>query len=188
MRDRITELALLAFTAGGTGAALAVLFNTGFQSDDMFAFSGALIGAAGTLAGAAWLNDRTAQRDKRQEQALIRPELDIILDVANLALTRHPGEGQWTGDWRSSIHALGDIARGAGRFLDEVISHARTLDFSQRETIKLARLELGYLVLFYDDVFNSGDELSPMDERTWPSMISDVISTTSAAKATLRAR
>jgi len=188
MRDEITELALLAVTAGGTGAAIAILVNTGFKSDDVFAFSGALVGAAGTVAGAAWLTDRTATKEQRKEQTLIRADLATLLDAADTALARYPNGMAWTDAWRSSIHALGDIAAGTARFLDEVIGHARTLDFSQRETIKDARKEIGYFVGFYDDVFNNEEDLNPMDEREWSGMIKGMITATGTALVTLKVR
>lgn len=188
VRDEITELTLLAVTAGGTGAAIAILISTGFKSDDVFAFSGALIGAAGTVAGAAWLTDRTATKEARKEQSLIRTDLAILLDASETALRHYPNGKVWTGEWRSSINGLGDIAHGTGRFLDEVIAHARTLDFSQRETIKDARLQVRYFVAFFNDVFNTEGDLDPMDERDWPGMIRDMVRATGAALQTLKLR
>jgi hypothetical protein len=188
VRDKFVEVALLGVTAGGAGAAIVILINTGFKSEDVFAFSGALVGAAGTVAGAAWVADRAQTKEQRKEQTLIRADLATLLDAADTALARYPNGMAWTDAWRSSIHALGDIAAGTARFLDEVIGHARTLDFSQRETIKDARKEIGYFVGFYDDVFNNEEDLSPMDEREWPGMIKGMITATGTALGTLKVR
>lgn len=188
MRDKFVELALLGVTAGGAGAAIVILINTGFKSEDVFAFSGALVGAAGTVAGAAWVADRTETKEQRKEQTLIRADLATLLDAADTALACYPNGTAWTEEWRSSIYVLGDIASGTARFLDEVIGHARTLDFSQRETIKDARKEIGYFVGFYDDVFNNEEDLHPMDEREWPGMIKGMVTAAGMALGTLRVR
>ncbi len=79
---------------------------------------------------------------------------------------------------------MSDVAEGTGRFLDEVINYAKTLNFHQREEIKIVRTRINYFTRFYGDVFGSPDDLDPMDERDWSSMIDGVLSSTRSALTT----
>jgi type II secretory pathway pseudopilin PulG len=180
VRDKLVQLLVLGVTAGGVGAGFIALINTGFKSEDVFAFAGAVVGAAATVAGAAWLADRALTRERREEQSLIREELQALHQVASAAAASNPKVGDWTDEWRSSMNAMIDVARGSCRFLDEVIATARTLDFHQREAVKLTREAAARFVSFHNDVF-SERELEHWDERTWASEIEPVVSETSAA-------
>lgn len=181
MKNDIGQLLLVTLTASGVGAGFVILIRTGFKSEDVFAFAGAIIGAAGTVAGGAWLSDRSARREKATEQNIIREELVTLVDISASATQRHPRGGEWTDEWRSSIHAMSDICEGAGRFFDEVIAFAKTLDFHQREQIKLLRLHISFFLKFYDDVFNTEGELDPQDERTWLGVVDGVQTATAQA-------
>jgi hypothetical protein len=183
-RDDLIQLFVLAVTASVTGAAFAALLNSGFKSEDVFAFSGAVVGAAGTVAGAAWLTDRSSTRERREEQTLVRAELLTLSDISHSASEAFPANGLWTDNWRSAVHAMSDVAEGTGRFLDEVINYAKTLNFHQREEIKIVRTRINYFARFYGDVFGSPDDLDPMDERDWSSMIEGVLSSTRSALTT----
>ena len=186
-KDDLLQLFLLALTASGFGAATALLLRTGFKSEDVFAFSGAIVGAAGTVLGAAWLADRAANREKREEQSLIRAELITLLDVAESTTKAFPAEGPWPDHWRSSAHTMFEVADGVCRFLDEVINYAKTLNFHQREEIKLVRAQIPYFMQFYTNVMSPDVDPWPDDERTWLGVIQGVIFRAKAALATFAA-
>lgn len=167
-RDDIIQLLLVTVTASGFGASIAVMHGSGYDSGDVFAFTGAIVGAAGTVAGAAWLADRSATRELRTERRLIRPELVDLLTVAENAAVCFPADGGWSGEWLSAAHALADVSRGVASLLDEVLTYARTLDFRQRDELKAVRQAITAYLRFYDDALTPG-ELDPMDDRTWAS-------------------
>lgn len=180
VRDKPVQLLVIGVTAGGVAAGFITLISTGFKSEDVFAFAGAVVGAAATVAGAAWLADRSLTRERREEQSLIYEELDALHRVATAAAASNPKGGDWTDQWRSSMNGMIDVARGSCRFLDEVIGSARTLDFHQREAVKLTREAAERFVSFHNDVFSEG-ELEPYDERTWASEIEPVVDETRSA-------
>lgn len=187
-RNVAIEVILASFTAAATAAAFVLLVKSGLKSEDVFAFTGALVGAAATVAGAAWIADRTQAKDRYKEQCLISEDLTALFDVSRAALVLYPVDTPWTDNWRSALSALGDIASGSARFLDEVIEFAKTLDFSQRELIKAARADIVRFNDFYQDVQDPDYQDSPMDERDWPSMIGAMAGSTKAALATLTFR
>jgi hypothetical protein len=185
-RDDVIQSVLVAITAAGFGSGMAILVNTGFKSDDVFAFGGAIVGAAGTVAGAAWLTDRAVTKEKREEQSLVRAELETVLSAAEKAYPLFPHDEPWTDGWRAALHELVEVARGAQRFLEEVITHAKTLNFHQRESVKDARARIGFFVDFYNDVFSGPYDEDPMDERSWPGTIADMIDGVAGALTTFR--
>lgn len=180
LRDKLVQVLVIGVTAGGIAGGFVGLIYAGFESEDVFAFAGAVVGAAATVGGAAWLADRSVARERREEQSLIREELEALNVVAGAAAAAVPNGGAWTDQWRSSLNGMIDVARRACRFLDEVIGSAKTLNFHQREAVKLTRAAAERFVSFHNDVFSEGD-LEPYDERTWASEIEPVVSETRAA-------
>jgi hypothetical protein len=178
LRDRVIQALVIGVVAGGVGAGFITLINTGFKSDDVFAFAGAIIGAAATVAGSVWLSDRSVKREQRAEQSLIVEDLQDLHQIAIAAAASDPKGGEWTDKWKSDMNALTDVARGARRFLDEVITSAKTLNFHQRERVKLVHQALDGFISFHDDVFSEG-EIEHWDERTWTSQIEPVARETS---------
>lgn len=171
MRDKITEFLLLGVTAGGTGAAIAILINSGFKSDDVFAFSGALVGAAGTVAGAAWLADRTARADRAGEQMLIASELRRLHNAVTAAQRAYQANAT-TGplEYRRTLHAIGNIIEEAQTITREAIARARTLDFRQRAKVIYVDQSIDRFVSFYEDSFGEA-ELPPEDGRDWATIL-----------------
>lgn len=184
-RDDLIQLSVASGTASLVGAATVLLYNTGFRSEDVLAFSGTLIGAGSAVAGAAWLAERATTRERREEQSIIRGNLEALLGASETAMAAFPVNGKWTDEWRSARAALWDFAAGSARFLDEVIVHAKTIDFHQRETIKAARAHVGFFLTFSDDIAREG-ELAPWDERTWPGILEGVVTEVRSALATFR--
>jgi len=127
---------LVAFTSGGTGAALAMLYNTGFKSDDVFAFAGAMVGAAGTVAGAAWLADSTDKKKRRKEQKTILDEINRLRRHVSGLAPFFPANNEVSGNWGRALEMFEPHAVHANLFFKEVIERAQTLDFSERQYVK----------------------------------------------------
>lgn len=185
MRDKIVQSLVFGATAGGVTAGSIVLITTGFQSEDILAFAGAVVGAGATVGGAAWLADRSHNRERRSEQSLIHEELEILCQLATRAAATSPANSGRTDEWRSSLNALIDVSRSSIRFLDEVTATARTLDFHQREVVKLVREAAGQFIRFHDDVFSEA-ELEHWDDRTWASEIEPLARESSYALSRFR--
>lgn len=163
---------------------MALLIGTGVQSDDVFAFAGAIVGAAGTVAGTAWLSDRSRNATRREEQSVVREELVTLLEVSSAAERSAPDPNSdlpWHDNWKSNMHALADVGSGCNRFLAEVLDHAATLNFHQREAVKELRETIAAFLSFHSDVFDSNDELPPWDDREWKSETAAVTVKTAAA-------
>lgn len=167
LRDRLVEMAVLGISASGTGAALAWFLKNGFKEDDVFAFFGALVGAAATVAGAIWVNDRADRTTHRREQSELLLEFQTLLDLTNKSIALFSRDHPWPPEFKPSLHELSKGVRETPALLREALAQAKSLDF--RERVKLLKVEEGIRRFdgFYEDVF-SPDELDPMDERDWP--------------------
>src|SRR3712207_5703524 len=158
LRDRLIEWAVLGVTGAGTGAAIALLWSSGFKSDDVFAFSGALVGAAGTVAGAAWLADRAATSERRAEQSIIVEALRAARDKAYRTRTLYDAEAKgWPPEFRTSLHAAKPLVDEANAIATQALAQAKTLNFRQRARLESASKALDAFKLFYDDCFSESD-------------------------------
>ncbi|MEJ8630619.1 hypothetical protein P0F65_13625 [Sphingomonas sp. I4] len=140
---------LWAVAGGGTVGVLCFLKWKDVPANDSLSFVGALIGAAGTVAGAAWLANMQQDRERRSEQQII---LDAINNlhrqlgslVAYLSSNSETAEmeserGRHLNRFLSEFYA--DALRSSQLF-QEVMQHARTLSFHQRQTVKALEREL----------------------------------------------
>ncbi|MGO1303694.1 MAG: hypothetical protein ACTMKV_02795 [Sphingomonas parapaucimobilis] len=182
-RDQLLLRLMGAVTAGGAGGAVAILINTGFKSDDVFAFSGAIVGAVGAVWGAAWVADQTANRVKHEEHAEIVREIEYIGNLALGTMRYFPKSDEFAEGWRPNAEAFYEEAQLAEGFLSEVISHAKTVDFRQRREIKLlAKAIKGYLDWYYDAAIRE-EEVHPLDERSYRGTLDAVWSQSIVAKS-----
>lgn len=149
-RHSLTFWLLVSLTAGGTGGAIAILITTGFKSDDVFAFAGAIIGAAATVAGAAWLADHTVNKAKRAEQDAILEEIHLVRQRVAVTLPFFPDTHQVRDGCYDALNLLEPIALHAKEFFGEVIQHAKTLDFGKRQKIKALSRALEEFLTFLD--------------------------------------
>ena len=171
------------------GGVIASMLSLGYSSTDVFAFSGAVVGAAATVAGTAWLNDRSRRIEFDEERRLIEEEIGILCTTASALVEHVPSHGLlWSDKWTSGLNALSDITRGSQRFLAEVIEHAKTLNFVEREAIRSLAKAVNYFVLFNDNAFGGPDELDPMDERTWAGVLEVLMAACAEARLTFRPR
>ena len=161
---------------------MAILMITGFKSDDVFAFSGAIVGAVGAVWGAALVADRTANRAKHEEYAEIVREIEYIGNLAWGTMRYFPKSDDFVEGWRPNAQAFYEEAKLAEGFLAEVISHAKTVDFRQRREIKLlAKAIKDYLNWYYDAAIREED-IHPLDERSYRETLDAVWSQSIVAK------
>lgn len=174
-RDTLVLWLTGSLTAGGMGGAIAVLISTGFKSDDVFAFSGAVIGAAATVAGTAWLSDRGARRDRKLERDLILRELLMLEQRTKMAAANLPGDDGWTDAWRAAITDLDRASKECRAIIVEALSRAKHLSFRQRAKLVALQSGLEAYESFYYDAYVSDEEMHPLDEREWPWAISRIV-------------
>ena len=149
-RHSLTFWLLVSLTAGGTGGAIAILITTGFKSDDVFAFAGAIIGAAATVAGAAWLADHTVNKAKRAEQEAILDEIHLVRQRVAVTLPFFPDTYEVRDGCFEALELFEPIALHANEFFIEVIQHAKTLDFGKRQKIKALSRALEEFLAFHE--------------------------------------
>lgn len=166
LRDRAVEMATLGMFGGGTGAAFALLWRTGFEASDIFALTGALIGASGTVAGAVWLADRTASIASIRERELIEQECAPLVSMIDRALAIYHSDGRVSDPFKVAVHSLRDACLEVPALLREANARAATLNFRQR--VKVTKAEGAILAFdrFYSDVFGI-DPVELWDERSW---------------------
>lgn len=167
-RDDVITCLLAGIGAGGTAAGMSYLFNMGFQNQDVFAFSGALVGAAAAVFGAAWVADRATTSAKRTEQAIVYAVCAKLLAAnrAAAAVGIVNDEVNWTPEWRTAIRSLAVDAAETRATLQQALLTAQALDFRQRVKITKAEQAVTFFQTFYDDVMGPYDD-DPLDERSW---------------------
>ncbi|MBB5987387.1 hypothetical protein [Sphingobium lignivorans] len=167
LRDRLTEMVVLGISAGGMGAALAWFLQWGFKEESVFAFFGALAGAAATVAGAIWATDRAERAAHQREQTLLMTESAALLEKTERSIALYSDEHPWPAAFRPSLSDLAASAHEVPAIFREALNQARTLDF--RERVKLIKAERAIAAFdqFYQDVFGP-EELQPRDDRDWP--------------------
>jgi hypothetical protein len=171
-RDELLQALILAVLAGGIGGGMGLLIRLGFQSQDVFSFSGALVGAAAAVAGAAWVAERSATAAKREERELLHAECSVLqADTKRAsAIWASMDPTDWTPEWRTALNRLDDTARETLAILQQAIATARALDFRQRAKIIKAEGGVRYFDGFYSDIMGDYVE-DPNDERTWPATL-----------------
>jgi hypothetical protein len=168
-RDKLVEIALWGVAGGATGAALAFLWRIGVQAEPVFALAGALIGTAGTVAGAVWVNDRNALAERRAEVRLLLGEYEPLLRKVREAEAALPSPDKaWPSEFAPALHALEQLCRSAEAISAEALQNGRMLNFSHRVHIRHVVNATGSFRSFHNIVFGEY-EPDPMDERSWGS-------------------
>ncbi|MEK9211362.1 hypothetical protein [Sphingomonas sp. 2378] len=161
--------------AGLFGGAVTMLLYLGLKSDDVFAFSGALIGAlvgaVGTVLGAAWLADRAINQERQVEQKDIVEEVEHVLFASSEALKYFEADGSYAPGWHKKMSEFQKEMGIAKDYFKEVIGHAKTINFRQRREIKILVSSIGYFLDLYNEVMVQEYEDDPYDDRTFEGLI-----------------
>ncbi|MDK8187735.1 MULTISPECIES: hypothetical protein [Sphingomonas] len=174
-RDDVIGWLLIGASAGASGAAVTILYRTGFKSDDVFAFSGGLIGAFATIAGAMWLADRSAKTAHRREVRIIARECVARKAQAEKAIAEYRDTYPMPDGWFVAVRDLAIGAQETPAILREALDRAQTLDYRQIVKIRKAEAAVVSFDRFYQDCFCTEDELHPMDERDWPTTLKQLV-------------
>ncbi|KQM64683.1 hypothetical protein ASE65_15550 [Sphingomonas sp. Leaf16] len=171
-RDEVLQCLLTGLGGGVSGCGFAALLLSGFKSDDVFAFGGALVGAAAAVGGGAWLADRTAKATLRRETGILTDECIRLLAAVeqSIALLPEDQSKPWPTGFKPSLHHLNDIAIEVPAIFREAIAKSIALDFRQRVKVIKAEGAVLAFATFHQDAF-SDYELPPQDERDWPSTL-----------------
>ncbi len=171
---------LVGFAISGlSGGAVTMLLVLGLKSDDVFAFSGALIGAlvgaVGTVLGAAWLGDRSINRERNEERSDIVNEVEHVLEKAHSTQSYFNPQGSFADGWHEKLSATYQDMLIARDYFREVIDHAKTVNFRQRREIKLLERAISHFVSFYDTVMAPEYEDDPYDDRTFDGLLREIM-------------
>lgn len=167
-RDHLIEFSALGIAAGGTGAVLGMFYNLGFDSGDVFAFAGAMAGAAATVAGALWVADRRDRVAHQRETSILteycRPVLAKANEIVPLEEVAH--DKATYAVFFTELHALRGRLSELPAILKESLAHAHTLDLRERVKVQQAMNAIREFCAFYECCFELPED-DPMDERTW---------------------
>ncbi|MCW1432508.1 hypothetical protein [Novosphingobium sp. JCM 18896] len=166
---------VIAVGGAATGFALAFLMKFGIKQEPLFALVGALIGAATTIGGAAWLADRNRVIEREAEADLIVVEFQRLLKKALAAQEIEPGTNcPWPQEYRPRLDTLADDAGHAHAVAGEALTHGKALSFVHRARIRRVQFVINEFLGFWVDI-NSEKELPHWDERNFPDLTSDIV-------------
>lgn len=185
-RDDLVHSGVIAVGGAATGFALAFLLKFGIKQEPLFALIGALIGAATTIGGAAWLADRNRVVERESETNLIMSELGKLLRRAMAAQEVEPGTGMpWPKEYRPRLYSLADDAGHTHAIAGEALAHAKALSFVHRAHIRRVQFAIDEFLQFWTDA-NAEEELPPWDERSFPEVTASIIHECKVAIAELQ--
>lgn len=173
-RDDIVLAGVIAVGSSATAFALVFMVKLGLKQEPLFALVGALIGAASTIAGAAWLADRNRIVDRNAEVELLIKEYSKLLNAALTTQEAEPGTGMpWPKEYRPKLYKLAEIAGNVHAIADEALKHGKALSFIHRVAVQRVQFAINEYLQFWTDA-NAEGELEPWDERSFPALSADV--------------
>lgn len=179
---------VIAVGGAATGFALAFLLKFGIKQEPLFALIGALIGAATTIGGAAWLADRNRVVEREAEVRLLVREFSKLLKTALAARHVEPGTNMpWPKEYRPRLYSLADDAGHVHAIAGEALVHGKALSFVHRARIRRVQFAIDEFLRFWTDA-NAEDELPPWDERSFPEATASIIHESKVAIAELEGR
>jgi hypothetical protein len=173
-RDELIQGGVIAVGSAATAVALVFMLKLGIKEESLFALLGALIGAAATIGGAAWLVDRDRIIEKDAEVALLIKEYSKLLTRAVAAQEAEPGSGMlWPTEYRPQLYRLAEVAGNVHAIAGEALNHGKALSFIHRAAIRRVQFVIDEYLRFYSDANAQGD-LEPWDERSYPVVTADI--------------
>lgn len=146
----------------------------GVKQEPLFALVGALIGAAATVAGAAWVVDRNRASERDAEISLILGEFQKLLRKSLRAQEAEPGTGMpWPEEYRPSLSVLAEASGNVHAMCGEALSHAKALTFIHRVAVRRVQFAINEYLSFWTDA-NAEQELEPWDERSFPVVTAEI--------------
>lgn len=144
--DYLLGIGLWAITAGGTTSVAILFMSNKVAANDTLSFIGAMVGAGATVAGAARLANSKERRERRQEQETVLTAInDLRRKLGGLIpfLSTADDDPKRRQIAKNFIQAFMYAEAAETReYFGEVIQHAKTLNFYQRQSVKGLRQAL----------------------------------------------
>lgn len=173
-RDDLILAGVISIGAAATGFALVFMCRIGIKQESVFALVGALIGAAATIGGAAWLADRNRSLERDAEIELLATEFGKLLRASLAAQEAEPGTGMpWPEEYRPRLRNLAEIAGNVHAIATEALAHGKALSFIHRAAVRRVQFAIDCFLRFWTDA-NAEEDLHPLDERSFPETTGDV--------------
>lgn len=165
---------IIAVGGSATGFALTFMFKFGVKQEALFALIGAIIGATATIAGAAWLADRTRFAERDAEVSLLIDEFSKLLKKAVAAQEAEPGAGMaWPKEYRPRLLVLAEAAGVVHAIAGEALTHGKALSFIHRAAVRRVQFVIDEYLGFWTDA-NAEGELDPSDDRSYPEVTANI--------------
>ena len=174
-KDDFVQAVVIVFGTAAVSFALAFMFRIGIKQEALFALIGALIGAAATIGGAAWLAHHSRTLELNAEVTLLVKEYRKLLKAALAANDLEPGTNMpWPKGYRSSLYRLAETAGNTHAIAGEALAHGKFLTFIHRAAVRRVQFAIDeFLRLWTDSLAEKEEDL--MDERTFPATSAEVI-------------
>jgi hypothetical protein len=173
-RDDFVMAFITVVGSSATGFALAFMWKLGVKQEILVTFAGAIIGAAATIAGAAWLADRNRRIERDAESYLLAKELSKLLKNSLATQEVEPDTGRaWPEEYRPLLYRLAETSGNVHAILVEALAHGKALSFVHRVAVKRVQFAVNEYLRFWNDV-NDERDLSPNDERNFPEVTADI--------------
>jgi hypothetical protein len=172
--DDIIQAGVIAVGSAATGFALAFMINSGIKQEPLFALVGALIGAAATIGGAAWLANHNRVVERDAEVALLVEEYNRLLKAALAAQEAEPGLGMpWPKEYRPRLYKLAESAGNVHAIAEEALKHAKSLSFVHRAAVRRVQFAINGYLQFWTEANAQGD-LDELDDRSYPIVTAEI--------------
>lgn len=147
--------------AASAGAASVLMIKFGVSQEAILSLLGALIGAASTVAGAAWLSDRNIRIEQRQEVEMLIEEYENINKKAKLAM-KVSGEQdhELNKEFKSALYDILSSTWECRTMTSEALDTSKRLTFRHR-----ARLREVLIAVTDFWEFHKKTEFAPLIER-----------------------
>lgn len=174
-RDDFVKSVTVAVIAGCMFFSLCFMTHHGMKEESVFALVGALIGAAATVGGAAWIADYTHRGERRTEITLLTAEYNALLAAALAAqAVEPPAGGAWPAEYRPRLDTLAEAAGSMHAVAGEVLNHAKAISFQHRVAMRRVKFAIDEFLAFWT-VNHNGEDLNPADERNFPVLTQQLI-------------
>ncbi|EKU74607.1 hypothetical protein [Sphingobium yanoikuyae] len=135
------DLAIEGISVGAAAAAVGVsavaMIKFGASQEALLSFMGALIGAATTVAGAAWLADRTARIELHSELQMLIAEYEVLNTKAKTVM--QISQDKYDDDspeFQRSYHDLASSSWECMTITKEALATGRRLSFRHRARLR----------------------------------------------------
>ena len=173
-RDDFVMASIIVVGSSATGFALAFILKVGVKQETLLALTGAIIGAAATIAGTAWLADRNRVIERDAEASLLAKEFSKLLKNSLAAQEAEPGADMaWPKEYLPLLRRLAETSGDVHAITVEALTHGNALSFIHRAAVRRVQFVIDEYLQFCSDANVEGD-LEPWDERSYPQVTANI--------------